>query len=98
MKRLFTLLIYLNSLVLGLAVLIASPMLLVIFCNVVCIKYLKDKPRNKEHFKNYCWTLYVINCTERSDEGEGLITFVAYMAKNEEFLKEKYERALRNEF
>tara|TARA_R110000772_G_scaffold88800_1_gene184266 strand:- start:469 stop:591 length:123 start_codon:yes stop_codon:yes gene_type:complete len=40
----------------------------------------------------------VVNCTERSDEGEGLITFSEYMEKNKEFLKEKYERALRNEF
>tara|TARA_R110000796_G_scaffold60825_1_gene140791 strand:+ start:175 stop:474 length:300 start_codon:yes stop_codon:yes gene_type:complete len=98
MKILYGLLIYLNSIILGVAVLIASPMLIVIFLNVVALRYLKDKPMNKEEFKNYCWTMYVLNCTERSEEGEGLITFLEYREKNEDFLKDKYERILKNEF
>ena len=98
MNILFAILTGISWAVLGVTLLISSPLLIIIFCNVLCLKYLRNKPTSKEQFKRYCWTLYVVNCTERSDEGEGLITFVAYMAKNEEFLKEKYERALRNEF
>jgi hypothetical protein len=34
----------------------------------------------------------VANCTERSDEGEGLITFLEYSESNKDFLKYKYTR------
>jgi len=94
MKILFNILIYLNGVIMGAAVLLASPMFIIIFFNVVCINYLKDKPFNTERFKNYCWTMYVVNCGERSDEGEGLIPFLNYMEKNEEFLKAKYKKIL----
>ena len=97
MNILFIILAYLNWCVLGLTILIASPMLVIIFCNIVCIRYLRDKPTGKEHFKNYCWTMYVVNCDERANEGEGLITFLDYMGKNEEFLKDRYKRILKNE-
>tara|TARA_R110000772_G_scaffold3476_1_gene12344 strand:- start:159 stop:455 length:297 start_codon:yes stop_codon:yes gene_type:complete len=96
MKILFNLLIYLNGIIMGVAVLLASPMFIIIFINVVCIKYLKDKPTNTERFKSYCWTMYVVNCNERSDEGECLITFLEYMERNEDFLKTKYANILEN--
>ncbi len=98
MKILYKLLSYLNGVVLGIAALIAAPMLIVMFLNVVVFRYLRDKPMDKEEFKNYCWTMYVLNCTERSEEGEGLITFLEYREKNEDFLKAKYERIFKNEF
>ena len=98
MKILFNLLIYLNGIIMGVAILVASPMLIIMFFNVICIKYLQSKPSREEHFKDYCWTIYVINCTERSDEGEGLITFIKYMERNEDFLKTKYAKILKNEY
>lgn len=98
MNILFKLIMYLNIIILGLAALVASPMLIIMFFNVICIKYLQSKPSREEHFKDYCWTLYVINCTERSDEGEGLITFTEYMENNKEYLQEKYRKILKGNF
>ena len=51
-----------------------------------------DKNLKLEEFKKYCWDMYVANCTERSDEGEGLITFLEYSESNKDFLKYKFTR------
>ena len=92
MKILFSILGYINIAVAGVVSLIASPLITVIFLNIVIYKYLLSKPDDEEEFKQYCWDMYVANCTERSDEGEGLITFLEYSESNKDFLKYKFTR------
>jgi len=92
MRIVATCLVHINILFITLVCLIVSPALLLMGCSVIAIRYLQTKTHtDEEKFKEYCWNLYVYNASERSDEGEELITFHTFMEKYKDFLKNKYK-------